>query len=406
MPTRSIIHLHIDSFLAEIERQRRPDLSGRPIVVIRSRGGSAGVVVSVSAEAGNDGVTESMTARHAQRLCPEAQFIAADYQLYREIHAAVMDIASVYTPLLEPYVLDSAYLDVSACGSLFGTVRHIAAEIKQKVKEKLGFEISAGIGTNKLVASAASYIACPARILEVEPGKEREFLAPLPVRLLWGVGEKIEKRLADLGVHIIGQLASIPERFLVKQFGPAGSGFHKLACGIDYSSVLAGYPPEIIKIEQMFPTGEDEIEEPAALEEYLPGFADRLAEKLRRHGRFTKTLTLKLHLCADGPAASRVAVIERRLKRSIDSSIDISSEFRRLLCARMESGMKVSGISLVLKDLSYGENSQLSFMSDKTLRMRQDQIVNAIKDRFGERAIFYGVALAKDGQASFLRPAP
>ncbi|MDO8682803.1 MAG: hypothetical protein Q7N50_04910, partial [Armatimonadota bacterium] len=200
--------------------------------------------------------------------------------------------------------------------------------------------------------------------------------------------------------------ASIPQRFLIRQFGPAGSGFHKLACGIDHSSVLAGYPPEIINIEQMFPTGEDEIEEPAALEEYLPGLTDRLARKLRMHGRFTKTLALKLHLCADGPAASRIAVIEKRLKHSIDSPIEISAEFQRLLYARMESGMKVNGISLVLKDLSYGENIQLSFMSDKALRMRQDQIVNAIRDRFGERAIFYGAALAaKNSEASFLRQA-
>jgi DNA polymerase IV len=405
MNSRNIVHLHIDSFFAEVERQRLRDLARLPVVVIKSSGRSSGVVVSASSEARLAGVVELMPARHARKLFPEGRFIAADYQLYREIRSQVMDIASVYSPLLEPHSLDNAYMDVTVGGNLFGSAVRIVEEIKQKVRGSLGLDISAGVGANKFVASAASFTAGPARVLQVEHGMEREFLVPLPVKLIWGVGEKAERRLADLGIQTIGQLASIPERFMVKQFGPAGSGFHRLALGVDYSSVLALYPPKIIKIERMFQMGENELEEPSAVEEYLPGLADYLAEKLRKQGEFAKGLILKLYLSKDGPASARIVAASRHLKRPTDSPVEISAEFRRLLYTRMQPGMKVGGIGLVLDDLCLGEHVQLSLVGDKALRMRRDHIVNAIRDRFGERAIFYGAALTRSRESLFFHPA-
>lgn len=391
--TRSIIYIHIDSFFAEVERQRRGELARLPVVVIKSSGRSSGVVVSASPEAQEAGVIESISARHARRLCPEGKFVAADYQLYQEINSQVMDIASLYSPLLEPHLLDSAYMDVTVGANLFGSAMRIVGEIKQKVRTNLGLQISAGIGANKFVASAACFAAGAGKVLQVDQGTEREFLAPLPVRLILGVGEKAERRLADLGIQTIGQLAAIPERFLVKQFGPAGSGFHKLALGVDYSTVAALYPPKIIKIEHMFQMGENELEEPAAVEEYLPGLADSLAEKLRKRGEFAKGMALKLYLAEAATASARVIAASRHLKRPTDSPLEISSEFRRLLYMRMRPGMKVGGIGLVLDDLCIGEHVQLSLVGDKALRMKRDQIVNTIRDRFGERAIFHGASL-------------
>jgi len=396
MSNRSIIHLHIDSFFAEVERQRRPELAGKPIIVVKSAGRSAGVVVSSSHEAGESGVRESMTARHAQRLCPDGCLIAADYGLYREIHNKVMDIASAYSPLLEPYTLDSAYLDVTAAGNLFGPAMGIAGEIRSKTKESLCLDISAGVAANKFTAFAASSAAGPSEFMEVERGKEQEFLAPLPVRLIWGVGDKVERRLADLGVHTIGRLASIPERLLVKQFGARGCEFHKLACGVDNSGVSALYPPEIIIIEHMFPTGEDELEEPTAVKEYLPDLADRLAAELRKRDELARTITLKLYLSADGPAAARIAAATYHLKRSINSPIEIAGAFRRLLYALMRPGMKLSGVGLTLSGLDFGENAQLSLIGDKTLRMERDRVMSAIREKFGERAIFYAAALVSE----------
>jgi DNA polymerase IV len=391
---RTIVHIHIDSFFAEVERQRLGGLARLPVVVVKSSGRSSGVVVSASSEAHVAGVIELMPARHARKLCPEGRFVSADYQLYREIQSQVMDIASAYSPLLEPYLPDSAYMDVTVVGNLFGSAMRIVEEIRQKVQGNLGLQISAGIGANKFVASAASSAAGPSGVLRVEQGREREFLAPLPVRLIWGVGEKAERRLADLGIHTIGQLASIPERFMVKQFGPAGSGFHRLALGVDYSGVLALYPPKIIKIERMFQMGESELDEPSEVENYLPGLADSLAERLRKRGEFAKGMALKLYLAEGGPASARIVAASRHLKRPTDSPVEISSEFRRLLYMRMQPGMKVGGIGLVLDDLCLGEHIQLSLVGDKALRMRRDQIVNAIRDRFGERAIFHGASLS------------
>ena len=399
-----IIHIQLDSFFAAVERQRRPELAGRPIVVAKSSGRSAGVVVSASPEAVSAGVFESMSVRHAQRMYPEAKILAADYQFYREVQASAMDIACVYSPLLEPYALDKAYLDVTGVRSLFGSPKRIAGEIKRKIGEELGLSVSIGIAANKFTAGAASFVAGPGGFLQVAPGTEREFLAPLPVKLIWGIGDKTERRLADLGISTIGQLASIPERFLVKQFGVLGESLSRLAMGVDHSAVSAAYPPKIMKIEQMFPLDENEIEEPAAVEEHLPDLADQLAIKLRKRNRLAKSATLKLHLSGDGPSAMRTASITYSLKRPIASSLEISGVFRRLLYARMRPGMKVDGISLVLSSLSFGENVQLSLIGDKALSMKREQIVNAIRDRFGERAIFFAGALAPErGDAALLR---
>lgn len=379
-------------------------MASRPIIVAKSSGKSSGVVVSLSPEAQSAGVFESMSVRHAQKMCPEAEIIAADYQLYREIQSSAMDIAAMYSPLLEPYTLDKAYLDVSGVASLFGSPKRIAGEIRRKIAEDPGLGVSIGIATNKFVAGAASSVAGPGGLVQVAPGTESDFLAPLPVKLIWGVGEKTERRLADLGISTIGQLASIPQRFLLKQFGVLGESLHRLALGLDHSVVLASYPPKIIKIEQMFSMEENELEEPGAVEVHLPELSDRLAAKLRKCGRLTKSFTLKLHLSGDGPRAMRTASITYNLKRPIASSLEISGVFRRLLYARMSPGMRVDGISVVLSNLSFGENIQLSLIGDKALNMKREQIVNAIRDRFGERAIFFADALIlKHGEAALLR---
>jgi len=424
---RAVIHFRIESFFASIEAKRRPELVGKPVVVAKSAGGASGVVVSASGEAKALGVLESMTVRHAGRLCPDAVFVPADWALYRSVSAAVMDVLARYSPLLEPDSLEGAWLDVTGSRGLFGGPRKIALEAGRAI-ENMGYRVSAGIAASKLVARVASItlggdFRTP-NVTVVAPGSERSFLAPLPVDVLPGVGEKTAKRLSDLGVRTIGQLAAIPEKLLVRQFGPTGERMHRLALGMDHSQVKAVWPPEVINIEQMF---ENALFEPAEVEEHLRLIADRLALKLRSCNRLAQAVVLGLRNADSGfgirgseEASNQQSAISNshdlptpntqhltpasawRLKRPVNQASEILFALRRLLPIEMRPGMEVVGVMVSLSDLTVGEGMQLSLLGASERRRRLDRLVETIRGRFGDGALIYASSLAACGRERVL----
>jgi len=345
------MHFYMDSFCASLEQLRKPELAGKPVVVTRNSGG-AEFVVSASREAAAQGARESMTARHAGRCCPDGIFVPASWDVYREASDAVMDILSKYSPLLEPQSLDRAYMDVTGCFSLFGSPESIASEVRRKVEKEVGVPISVGVARNKLVSGAASSAAGPSGCLEIEPGSEREFLSPFPVGRLWGIGPKIEKRLLNLGVTTVGELAAIPERLLIRQFGALGSRLRRLSLGIDHSRVMALYPPTTISTEHTFYCEEDEPCEPELVEAYLLRMCDRLAMKLRQKDKQAGMLTLRLEF-------ERLPAVRRSYtpKSPVSSAHGIYTGARRifrqmmgLLEVRDSSFDTVRGSDLLRKD--------------------------------------------------------
>ena len=381
---RSVMHFYISSFCALLEQFRKPELVGKPVVVTRNSGRRE-FVVSASREAAIQGVRESMIASHAGRYCPDAVFLPANWCIYREASDTVMDILSKFSPLIEPQGLDGAYMDVTGCFSLFGSSRSIASEVQHRVKEEVGVPVSVGIARNKLVSDAASSAAEPGGCLEVEPGSEREFLSPLPVGRLWGVGPKIEKRLCNLGVRTIGELAAIPERLLVRQFGVLGSRLHRVSLGIDHGPVMALYPPVMISSEHTFDSGEETCE-PELVEPCLLWLCDRLAMRLRKRDERASTIAVDLEF--EGfPAISR----SYNLKTPVSSAHGIYIGARRILRSEMQ-GMGIRAIKLTLSGLESGGGIQLSFAKDAGLRMRLDAVVGDIRARFGEHAIVCGAA--------------
>jgi DNA polymerase-4 len=198
-----IMHIDLDAFFVTVEQVENPKLKGQPIVV-GGRPQGRGVVASASYEARAFGLHAGMPLVTASRLCPQAIFIQGSFPKYREASQRFMSILADFSPYLEPMGLDEAYLDATGFESIHGSTHQMAVKIKQRIKEELGLNASVGIASSKVVAKVASELSKPDGLLEVAAGKERSFLAPLPIAKLPGVGKKTERKLKRLGINIIG----------------------------------------------------------------------------------------------------------------------------------------------------------------------------------------------------------
>ena len=323
---RHILHADFDAFYASVEQLDNPELLGKPVVV----GGSAegrGVVASASYEARDYGVRSAMPMRTAQRLCPQSIRVGARFDRYREISQGVMSIFRDLTPLVEPLSLDEAYLDVTAVVDGGQQPSAIAAELKRRVKDELGLTISVGAATSKSVAKIASEMDKPDGLTVVAPGKERAFLAPLPIRDLWGVGPKTAERLIAEGVETIADIAECEEEWLRERFGKQGAQMRRLALGQDDSRVVVRRETKSVSAETTFAR---DVGDPDALQEVVNRLSQRVAQQLRRKQLLGRTVKLKLRL-ADFTTFTR----QRTLPYAVQSADDLSQSAGELLRVEM-----------------------------------------------------------------------
>ena len=226
------MHVDLDAFFVSVEQALNPDLKGKPVVV-GGKAGERGVIAAASYEARAFGLHSAMPLKTASRLCPQAIFIPGNHRRYRDASRQFMAILAGFSPFIEPMGLDEAFLDVTGFESLHGTIRQMAVAIKQRVNSSLGICASVGIAPCKVVAKIASDYSKPDGLVEVLPGTEKEFLAPLPVGRMPGVGRKAEQKLKALGISTIGRLAEVPVKVLSGHFGSVGETMHNHACGED-----------------------------------------------------------------------------------------------------------------------------------------------------------------------------
>ena len=288
--TRTIIHADLDAFYASVEVLDDPPLAGKPVIV-GGRPGERGVVSAASYEARRFGVHSAMPLRTAARRCPHGVFLPGRPHRYRELSEQVMGIFADFTPLIEPISLDEAFLDVTASERALGDGAAIARGIKERVLEEAGLVVSVGVATNKLVAKVASDLRKPNALVVVPPGGEAEFLAPLPIRRLWGVGPQAQVALAEFGVSTIGQLAAVPVATLRRRFGQHGEDLAARARGVDRSAVQPFHAPKSIGHEHTFETDTVDM---GRLEATLLDLAESVASRLRRHEMAAGSVQLKL----------------------------------------------------------------------------------------------------------------
>ncbi|MFF4812231.1 DNA polymerase IV [Micromonospora chersina] len=295
-----ILHVDMDAFFASVEVRRRPELRGQPVVV--GGIGPRGVVSSASYEARRYGVRSAMPTARARALCPHAVYLPPDFTQYSAASRAVMRIFRDVTPLVEPLSLDEAFLDVAGARRLFGTPTEIARLIRRRVAEEQELTCSVGVAPSKFVAKLGSTRAKPDGLLVVPAARVLEFLHPLPVAALWGVGERSAEALRRLGLRTVGDLAEAPPGLLRRAVGEASAGhLHELAWGRDPRRVSPEHVEKSIGAEVTFDT---DVTDPAEIRRALLALAEKAGARLRAAGQVGRTVSLKVRL-ADFRTVSR-----------------------------------------------------------------------------------------------------
>jgi DNA polymerase-4 len=287
-----ILHVDMDAFYCSVEVRRRPELRGRPVIV--GGAGPRGVVSSASYEARVYGVRSAMPGSRARRLCPDAIFLSPDFTEYSAASRAVMRIFREVTPLVEPLSMDEAFLDVSGAVRLLGRPAEIAALIRRRVRAEQSLPCSVGVAPTKFVAKLASTRAKPDGLVVVPAGRVLDYLHPLPVESLWGVGERSAELLHRLGLTTVRDLAHAPVGMIRSALGEAAAAhLHELAWGRDPRAVVPEQVEKSIGAETTFDV---DVDDPALIRRTLLALAGKAAGRLRQAGQVGRTVSIKVRL--------------------------------------------------------------------------------------------------------------
>ena len=287
---RAIIHLDLDAFYASVEILENPELAGKPVLVGGSPSGR-GVVTSASYAARAFGVRSAMPTHRALALCPQAIVVHGNHKRYREYSRRVMELLREASFLMEQMSIDEAYLDVTDDIDEWDDAVEVAWDLQQRVRHDVGLSASLGVATNKLVAKVASDIDKPGGLTVVRPGEEASFLAPLPVRVLWGVGPVTASRLEEIGVTTVGALAELSEDALSLHFGSHGPSMARQARGIDRRKVVTEHVRKSVSQERTFA---HDLRDPKELRKRLWSLSQSVARYLRRSELMAGTVAVKV----------------------------------------------------------------------------------------------------------------
>jgi DNA polymerase-4 len=399
--TASILHADLDAFYASVEQLLDPTLRGKPIAV------GGGVVLAASYEAKAFGVRGGMPGRRARELCPQLRFVGGNFRRYQEFGDQAIEIVRDFTPLIERISIDEAFADVSGSTHLFGTPAEIAALVRKRVRDEVGLPISVGVARTKHLAKIGSQVAKPDGLVVIEPEAELEFLHDLPVELMWGVGPVTRARLAEAGVHTIGELAETPGRSLQRLLGRAVGGrlgalawnddprqvvMHRRAGSVSAQSALGKRPAN------------DEVIDPT-----LRHLADRVASRLRRKNLAGRTITARVRF-TDLRAVTR----SMTLPAPISATVILAEVAGDLVRAALRDHPSELAISLLAIGVSHLEEDavlqlELPFELDGeerrpgtakgAARWVLDRSIDEVRAKFGRDLVGYGSVALGDSRS-------
>jgi DNA polymerase IV len=378
----SILHADLDSFYASVEQRDDPSLRGRPVIV------GPGVVLAASYEAKACGVYSGMGASRARRLCPQAAVVPCRFEAYTEASKEVFRIFEDTAPTVEALSIDEAFLDVRGMEHFAGTPEEIAVRLRRRVREEVGLPITVGVAPTKFLAKVASAVGKPDGLLVVPRGGELEFLHPLPVERLWGVGEATAERLHDAGLRTVADVARVSERSLADLLGrAAGRHLHALARGRDPRRVEVRKRRRSIGAQHALGR---RSRTPEAVDAALVGLVDRVTGRLRKAERVARTVVLRLRF-DDFKRATR----SHTLAEATDRTPAVLATARALLHAARpiieERGITLVGVAL--SNLEDAGSGQLA-LDDRTAAL--DSTLDDLRERFGTEAITRAVLLDRD----------
>jgi nucleotidyltransferase/DNA polymerase involved in DNA repair len=377
---RTILHVDMDAFFASVEQRDRPELRGKPVIVgADPKGGRGrGVVSTASYEARRFGVGSAMPISEAWRRCPHGVFVHPDMEKYSRESERIMEVFQRFTDLVEPVSIDEAFLDVTGSARAMGKGDEIGRKLKQAIREETGLTASVGVATSKLVAKVASDMRKPDGLVVVPPGTEAAFLAPLPVRRLWGVGPKMEEALAKLGVVTIGNMAALDPGRLERRLGTHGHDLQRLARGDDERPVVAE-SAEARSLGQEH-TYDRDTADAARLRATLLSLADGVAGRLRRHDLRARTITLKYR-----DEDFQTTTHARTLKEGTDSG-NVLFRTASELFTEVHRGRKVRLLGIYASHFGEGR-PQLALFDEPKAPSPLDRVRDEVAKRFGDEAI-------------------
>jgi DNA polymerase-4 len=373
----TILHADLDSFYASVEQRDDPRLRGRPVVV------GKGVVLAASYEAKRFGVASAMGGRRARLLCPQIIAVTPRFSAYLAASRAVFAVFADTAPVVEGLSIDEAFLDVRGLEHISGTPTEIAIKLRERVRREVGLPITVGVARTKFLAKVASAVAKPDGLLVVEPADELDFLHPLPVERLWGVGPKTATRLRGFGLRTVADVAALDETRLIDLLGRAqGHKLHALAHNRDPRPVRAGRRRRSIGAQRALGSRPRPTQEIYAS---LIGLVDRVARRLRAADRVCRTVVVRLRF-ADYERATR----SRTLARPTADTLTIAKAAAGLLECQLalidQRGLTLIGVALT--NLCDRTGVQLALPFDR--RTDLDAAADQIRDRFGAAALTRG----------------
>jgi DNA polymerase-4 len=387
----TILHADLDAFYASVEQLLDPSLRGRPVLV------GGGIVLAASYEARAYGIRAPMPARDAKRLCPEAVVVDGHFERYLDLSAQVMAILEDASPVIEQISIDEAFLDVRGSTHILGKPSAIARRIRSRVAEEIGLPISVGVASTKFLAKIASARAKPNGLVVVASGTELDFLHPLPVEAMWGVGRVTAAHLHRFGICTIGDLAAVPAGALGSSLGHGASGaLHALAWNRDPRRVRGGRRAGSVGSQQALGRG---LTDPEELAVVVLGLADRIGRRVRKKERAGSTLTLRVRF--PGP---RIVSRSHTLPSPTASTAALS-ELGGVLLRRAIDGDEepVTLVGMSLSNLTTDDFLQLELEVDPgdvlragsgidLKRRALDASVDVIRERFGRGLLKLGLS--------------
>jgi DNA polymerase IV len=380
----SILHADLDSFFASVEQRDDPRLLGKPVIV------GLGVVLAASYEAKAFGVRTAMGQRRARRLCPQAVVVPARFPAYSEASKAVFRVFDDTAPVVEALSIDEAFLDVRGMERSVGAPVEIARTLRRRVQEEVGLPITVGVARTKFLAKVASGVAKPDGLLVVPPDQELAFLHPLEVERLWGVGPVTSRKLRDVGISTVGEVARLDEGLLIALVGRAqGRQLHALARNFD--------PRPVEKRRRRRSIGSQRARgrrpwTPGDLDADLIALVDRVTRRMRKASRVGRTVVLRLRF-DDFTRATR----SHTLLQATASTETVLRTARDLLNEAMpmleERGVTLVGISVA--NLDDALPRQLALALEGRTDVELDEAIDVVRERFGSKAITRGVLVGR-----------
>jgi len=381
---RYIVHIDMDAFFASVEQRDNPAYKGKPVIIgADPKGGKGrGVVSTCSYEARKFGIHSAMPISIAYNRCPHGIFLRGNMSKYAGVSHEILQILERFTPEIEPISIDEAFMDITGSYHLFGSPVETCYKIKETIKKETSLTSSIGLAPNKMTAKIASDLEKPDGLVIVTKENLLAFLHPLPVKKLWGIGEKTEKALGKIGINTIGDLANRDIKNLEQIFGQNGVHAWELASGIDPRTVMVEEEIKSISNEYTF---EEDIREMRLVMDTLMFLSEKVSRRLRKSGLKGRTVTLKIRfadfktytrsITLDTPTNFEDIIYENSLQKAQD--FDLNKKAVRLL------GVKVSGLinPLIEKDLFDGDSAQI--------RKKEElhKALDRIKDKFGESSV-------------------